>query len=230
MIQYLERSDLLKHTEKDPPQERTLHSSNGTSVSLLTENGIEKITVRSDTGQIIFEYQPETKKCHFTVPEGDLHFDAPAGNISFSSGRDIQLKCPGDIVVEGEGKISMHSGKVSYGNSALTLDQRQVHLQGSKVAITAEQGEFAIAKTSFRSRRFAAKIERARVTLDDLEIVAETIRQKAKNVVQNVENLLQINAGRMRTFVRGLYNLKGERTYLKADKDMKLKGEKIHLR
>ncbi len=230
MIQCLEKPDLLQYTEKDRPQERTLHASNGTSVSLLTENGNEKITMRSDTGQIIFEYQPETKKCYFAVPEGDLHFDAPAGNIFFSSGRDIQLKCPGDISVEGEGKIAMHSGKFSHGNSALILDRQQAHLQGSKVAIIAEQGEFAIANTSFRSRRLAAKIERARVTLDDMEIVAETIRQKAKNVIHNVENLLQINAGRMRTFVRGLYNLKGERTYLKADKDMKLKGEKIHLR
>lgn len=230
MIECMDKPNLLQHTGKDPLQEQILHASNGTSVSLLTENGIEKITMRSDAGQIIFEYQPETKKCCFTVPEGDLHFAVPTGNISFSSGCNIQLKCPGDIVVEGEGKIAMHSGKVFHGKSALVLDRQQVCLQGSKVAITAEQGEFAIAKTSFRSRRLAAKIERARVTLDDMEIVAETIRQKAKNVVQNVENLLQINAGRMRTFVRGLYNLKGERTYFKADKDIKLKGDKIHLR
>jgi hypothetical protein len=230
MLQCLEKPCIPQRDEGNPPHEKMLQTKNGTSVSLLTENGIEKITLRNDTGQIIFEYQPETKKCCFTVPEGDLHFNAPAGNISFSSGRDIKMKCPGDIMVEGEGKIAMHSGMLSPGNAALVIDRQQLHLQGCEVAIVAEEGKFAFARTFLRSRQFAAKIERGRATLDDLEIVVETIRQKAKNVFQNVENLLQINSGRMRTFVRGLYNLKGDRTYIKAEKDIKLKGDKIHLR
>lgn len=205
-------------------------TSNGTTVLFHNENGTEKIAVRSETGQIIFEYQPDTKKCQLTVPKGDLNFAAPLGNISFSSGHNIHMKCPGDISIEGEREVKINSGKLSHVHSSLTLGQQKAQLRGSNVAITAQKGDFAIAKALIRSRRLAAKIDRARINTDDIEIIATTIRQKAKDAVQNVENLLQVNAGRMRTFVRGLYNLKGERTYLKADKDMKLKGDKIHLR
>jgi len=230
MLQCLENKDIRQCDKKESQPGEMFSTSNGTTVLFHTENGTEKIAVRSETGQIIFEYHPDTKKCQLTVPEGDLCFGAPLGNISFSAGHNIHLKCPGDITIEGEEKVHIHSGRRSPNSPTLILDHQQAKLCGSKIAVAAQNGDFAIAKTTFRSRRLAAKIDRARINADDIEIVAETIRQKAKNVVQNVENLLQVNAGRMRTFVRGLYNLKGERTYLKADKDMKLKGDKIHLR
>lgn len=230
MLECIEEQGIPQHENRDPISEDILSTDNGTTVFLHRENGIEKISVRSDTGQIIFEYHPETKKCHLTVPEGDLSFAAPLGNISFAAGKNIHFKCPGDITIEGKKKIDIHSGNGSVSSAALILDHQKAQLRGDKVSIAAQHGDFAIAKTSIRSRRLAAKVDRARITMDDIEIVADTIRQKAQNVVQNVEQLLQINTGRMRTFVRGLYNLKGERTYIKADKDMKLKGDKIHLR
>ncbi|OQX20453.1 MAG: hypothetical protein BWK76_01260 [Desulfobulbaceae bacterium A2] len=230
MIECLEKTAKRQFEEGSLDQERTLRASNGTAVTLELINGAEQITVRSEAGQIIFEYQPETKKCYFSVPEGDLHFAAPAGNISLSAGRGIQLTCPGDIVIAGESKVSLRSGAVFHGDSSLVLDRQHARLQGGRVALNAEQGEFTMEKTLFRGNRLAAKIDHARVTLVDLEVVAETLRQKARDFFQNVEGLLQINSGRMRTFVQGLYNLKGERTYIKADKDMKLKGERIHLR
>ncbi len=230
MLQCLGKKDIRQSDKRESLPGEMFSTRNGTTVLLQTENGAEKIAVRSETGQIIFEYHPDTKKCQLTVPEGDLCFAAPQGNISFSAGHNIQLKCPGDITIEGEEKVRIHSGKRSLNSHALILDHQQAKLSGCKIAIAAQNGDFAIAKTTYRSRRLAAKIDRARIITDEIEIIAETMRQKAQNVVQNVENLLQVNAGRMRTFVRGLYNLKGERTYLKADKDMKLKGDKIHLR
>lgn len=230
MLECLEVEKKRTSDELDLSGKKALNAADGTVVSIITEEGREKITVHSDKGHIIFEYQPETRKCHLYVPEGDLHFNAPAGSVSISSGRDIKLKCPGNIVIEGQENVKLHAGKPSRANAALLLGQQQVKVSGSKVGVHAEQGDFAIVKARMRSRRLSAKVDRARVTLDNLEILAETMHQKSKNVYQSVENLLQINAGRMRTFVRGLFHLKGERTYLKANKDMKLKGDKIHLR
>lgn len=230
MLECLERESKASLEKLESTDRQTLNAADGTAVSIITEQGREKITVHSNKGEIIFEYQPETKKCHFYVPEGDLHFNAPAGSVSLSSGRDINLKCPGDIIMEGQNSVKLCAGISARSNAALILDQEQAKLKGSKIAMQAEEGDFTIRKTRIRSRSFAAKINQARATLDHFEILAETMQQKTKNFYQQVDNLLQINAGRMRTFVQGLFHLKGERTYLKSEKDMKLKGDKIHLR
>ena len=209
---------------------QTLNAKDGTVVALITEEEGERITVSSNKGQIIFEYHPETKKCHLYVPEGDLHFNAPAGSVNISSGHDIKLQCPGDIVIEGENNVKLYSGTPSIKNAALNLGCQRVKLSGEKIEIQAGEGDFSIIKTRWRSRRLAAKIDRARFNFTYLDVLAETMRQSATNLFQNIEDLFQVNAGRMRMFVYGLFNLRGKRTYLKAEKDMKLKGEKIHLR
>lgn len=207
-----------------------LSSCNGTTVLLHTEDGVEKIAIRSETGQVIFEYQPETKKCWFTVPRGDLNFSAPEGSISFSAGKDIRLKCPGEIVIDADSTLHLRSGEQFQKESSLHLNGEGAGLRGENIAIIGQKGSVALDSTTIRGRRLAAKFERSRFVLDDLEVIAGTVRQKSRNVVQQVENLLQVNAGRVRTFVKGLYHLKGKRTYLKADNDMKLKADKIHLR
>ncbi len=229
MLECLEKEEITTN-EIGSDKRQSIKTTDGTIVSLFTKQGREKITIHSDMGHIIFEYQPDTKKCHFYVPEGDLHFNAPTGSVSIASGRDIQLKCPGDIIMQGQSNVKLRSGEPSRVNAALTLGQQEAKVSGAKVTIEAEQGDFSIIKARMRSRRLSAKIDRARFTLDNLEILAETMHQKANNLYQSAENLYQVNAGRMRMFIRGLFNLKGDRTYLKANKDMKLKGDKIHLR
>lgn len=222
---------MLECIEEDPTEiAKKLTANNGTIASLHSDEHGEKISIHNKSGLIIVEYYPETQQCHIQAPQGDLFLNAPTGSISLSSGENINLKCPGDIVIEGDNKIELRSGILFPDNAHLSLKDNEAKLYGRKVAINAEQGDFSIVKSRLRTRSFAGKIDRARVSLSYLELLAETMHQKNKTFYQSVENLLQINAGKMRTLVRGLFNLKGKRTYLKADKDMKLKGDKIHLR
>lgn len=229
-------SECIEKKPKKPAEEGyyrktpRLTARDGTVVSLHSGAGGEKITVCSELGQIIVEYYPESRKCHLYVPVGDLHLNAPMGSLSLASGRDIKLQCPGDILIKGDSHVELRSGRQPPTDAAISLRKNKAKISGTKVTINAEQGDLSIVKSRIRSRSLAAKIDRACVSLDNLELFAERMHQKNKIFYQRVENLFQINAGKMRTFVRGLFNLKGKRTYLKADKDMKLKGEKIHLR
>ena len=62
-----------------------------------------------------------------------------------------------------------------------------------------------------------------------LETRAETVVEKAANVYQTVEELTQLQTGRMRTLVDGSCHLKARDAFLKAEQDFKVDGNQIHL-
>jgi len=62
-----------------------------------------------------------------------------------------------------------------------------------------------------------------------LETQAETVVAKAGNVYQSVEELTQLQTGRMRTLVKGSVHLQARDAFLKAEQDFKVDGEQIHL-
>lgn len=62
-----------------------------------------------------------------------------------------------------------------------------------------------------------------------LETLAETVVSKAKNVYRTVEELTQLQTGRLRMLVKGSVHLKARDAFLKAEQDFKVDGDQIHL-
>ena len=53
--------------------------------------------------------------------------------------------------------------------------------------------------------------------------------ERVRNAFRTVEKLYQVKAGRMRTVVEDSYSVRGGHASLKADKDVRIDGAKIHL-
>jgi hypothetical protein len=53
--------------------------------------------------------------------------------------------------------------------------------------------------------------------------------ERVKNAYREVEELAQTRAGRVRVVARAAMHLISGRTVIKAEQDVKVKGEKIHL-
>lgn len=68
-----------------------------------------------------------------------------------------------------------------------------------------------------------------RVAAEVIEATAVRAVVRARDLYQEVDDLVQTRAGRVRTLVRGAWHLFARRAIAKADDDVKLKGEKIHL-
>jgi hypothetical protein len=68
-----------------------------------------------------------------------------------------------------------------------------------------------------------------RVAAHRLELVAKTVLERFSDVTRWVSNTFQLRAARFRTRVDGTWNLKAERIVERADKDVKIDGEKIRL-
>lgn len=68
-----------------------------------------------------------------------------------------------------------------------------------------------------------------KVTAGKWTVVARTLSEKVTDAMRWVANLSQLKAGRKRTLVEGKDYERSERKILKAKKDVRVNGERIHL-
>ncbi len=209
---------------------RQIETKSGASARLASsgEQGQEEeLRVFSGKGQLIFRYLPESGKSIVSAPEGDMEFLCPDGDISFVSKKEIRMRGGGKVSLQSDRSVSLGVGDGENARIALTRDQ--IDLSGNRLRASGQEADVALLETRFRGNRLLAKIDQGKIVARRLETVADAVVQKAKNMVRHVENLNQTTAGRMKTLVRDLYHLKGRWTVVKAEKKVKINGEKIHL-
>ena len=119
----------------------------------------------------------------------------------------------------GEEIVQVHSKQ-----GALVLEY---HPESGKTLVNVEKGDLEFithdGNIAFHS---AQKIS---FVAHRLETLAETVVSKAKNVYRTVEELTQLQTGRLRLLVKGSVHLKARDAFLKAEQDFKVDGDQIHL-
>ncbi|MFC1889793.1 DUF3540 domain-containing protein [Thermodesulfobacteriota bacterium] len=190
----------------------------------------ETLQVFSESGELIFEYDPESGKSRVNLPEGDLEFVTQKGNIDFTSARDIRFSSGQSIEMKGlQGIRMLATDAMGQILSSMTLRNRRIKLNSPEFGITAQRGDFQIHESKYIGKRFSGRIKNADLIMEKVETFARVVIGKAGNVYKTVEGLTQLKTGRMRTLVETSFHLKGKKAFMKAEKDFKINGEKIHL-
>ena len=136
----------------------------------------------------------------------------------------IGLLTTNTIEDEDENKDEKNCREFSLERHSGTEKTRVVIEKGDLEFVTKEG---SISFESAREIRFGAPT--LRLTARRMEAVIETMVSKARNVFQRVEELTQVQTGRLRTLVKGAFLVKARNASMKAEKDFKVDGQKIHL-
>lgn len=158
-----------------------------------------------------------------------VHADANAvsvrdarGNVVFEyradEGRSVLRAARGDIALEADaGDITLHASR----RVRLRADEA-LEAHTPRAALTALDA-------TVTARALTTTVETARTVAAVIDTTVERAVTRAKNVFEEVEELSQTRAGRVRTLVRGALHVFAKRAVFKADDDVKIKGERIHL-
>jgi hypothetical protein len=206
-----------ENDEPAPASAERLSTPSGAS-ALVRDDRIE---VRDPKGRLLFEYDAGTGRGSLTMPTGDLALHAPEGNIELVAG--AKVLCRGAL------GVAIAAGHGQKGEPALTMSKEGMSLGAPEVSISAERAKVLLADAEYHGLRFSATVGQARMVVDRLEQVASSVFQRAKRVLRHVEGLEQLTAGRVRTLVRGAYSVKGERTSIQAEDEVKIDGKRVHL-
>ena len=213
-----------------PPDGSLARLRTGEEIHLDQADGQERVRLTSSRGELIFEYDPVRRVTRLNVPEGDLQLAAPTGGIDLAAAHGVRLSTPRRVEIDGGAGVHLHSGSAAAGDrTAAQLDPGRLTLSGALLELLASRGEVRVDDLRYVGTRLNSALSDARISLDKLDVAAETVTRTATNVYDTVRGLLQSRAGRARTIVEKTFHIKSNKLFAKADQAIKINGEKIYL-
>jgi len=209
--------------------EERLTTADGTYALIMKSNSEEKILINSKNGETIFEYDPAAAKSRINLQPGDIEFTAN-GNISFISEGNINFISKQFIEMESRHGIRIFLkdviGKIL---SSVSLNHRKIKMSSPDFDIISQKAMIHIEDIKYIGNNFSAVIKKVKLVAGKVESITNEIISRAKNVYNDVDELIQLKAGRVRTLVKSTLHIRSKNSYLRSEEDFKVNAEKIHL-
>lgn len=182
-----------------------------------TSDGVEAsvehdiLTVTGPRGEVLFTHDAHTGTSTVRGREVRVAADAIA-----LTGRTVQI--------EGSDQV-----RIAGGEDALTIGGARSTLEARRFRAELEEARFSIRDAFLGIGQVESAVTRAKHTVEVLDLTAERIVERAKDVFRETEGVAQTRAGRIRMVASGVFSLLSERTTIKAEDDVAIVGEKIEL-
>lgn len=98
-----------------------------------------------------------------------------------------------------------------------------------KLRLAAPEIEIEADALTQRVRQLVTEADQVAISADRWSLRANRIRERAKDVFRDVESLLQVRAGTLRSIARGGMSLFAHRTSIRSEKDTAVDGERVLL-
>jgi hypothetical protein len=197
----------------EAPQQTAL--ADGTRI----QSDATSIVVERADGTPLFQYSAQAGVGTVTLAAEAMHIAASAG--------DLKLSAAGEIHMRGR-TLSLRSSMPDT-QSGLEISPRQTLLSSQTLALAGESFKLEAGEAELNGGELRSTFKRAVITLSRLESSAEVVVSRARNVYQSVQELLQQEAGTLRTLVAGSAQLKAREVAHRAEEAYKIRAEKIHL-
>lgn len=221
---------VLASRGREARQEKAVVLNNGAKVTIAGQPEAEQVQVFSQGGDLVFEYDPAQQKSRIHVHAGDLEVLSHDGGIHFSAAGDIRFSSRQSIELQSrQGTTLITRNPLTHMLSSLTLTVRKLSMTSSEIGLVGQRGDIHLDEARYSGKKFVGFLDQGKLVVGRLESVVQDIVLKAKNVYQTISGLTQLRTGRLRTLVDGTSHFKAKKGYIKAEQDLKLQGEKIHL-
>lgn len=158
------------------------------------------IVIRDPQGSIVVRYDAADGTATIAAPRGDLRLAAPSGKIVLDAGSDLELRA--------EKRTTLRSGELAVDVGHAALRSRMTELFSDAVELTASGLAMGVGR---------------------IQVSAERVLTKARDVYHEVEGVVDTKAGRLRSIVRGASQLKSESTSIVSAKDTYIDGKRVLL-
>jgi hypothetical protein len=193
------------------------------------EGAAERLCVYSESNELLFEYEPAAGKGKLWMARGDLEIETREGDIRFKAARNVRLEGPEiELAARGGIRLAVVDG-LRQSAASLSLGLHRLKAAAALLTLDAGRAHLNVEETRFIGKRLLGKIVFTQLVADKCETITRVLVEKSKNAYRTVEQLSQLQTGRMRTLVEETYQLTAGKAFLKSRQDFKVKADKIHL-
>ena len=211
----------LREAAASPAAATVVEARDGSRAALESTDTGEAIRVRDGRGRLLFEHRADEGRSIVHVPEGDLEIVVP-GSLRISAGAELALT--------GAQGVRLSSGDADASPPcAVHLTEGQASVTAPRLTIEADHADVRVDEARITARTLESAVDHVLQVVETLEVRAGRVIERAKETYREVEGLAQTRAGRLRLVAEETLHLLGRRAQIKAQEDLKLKGEKIYL-
>lgn len=194
-------------------------------VEARVSDGGRTLTVRDARGEVLFEHDATSGKS-VVRSSGALEVRADGGDLDLSARDRVRIAAGRRVEIEGDEAVRLGA---RHGESEVALDARGVRVASTALEVVSGIGKLALAEGTFAVEKLETAVQKGRHFVGVMETRAGRIVERARDVYREVQDLEQTRAGRIRTIAREAYSVLADRATIKAEDDLTLMGEKIHL-
>ncbi|MEQ9075622.1 MAG: DUF3540 domain-containing protein [Sandaracinaceae bacterium] len=151
--------------------------------------------------------------------------------VAYADGQ-LVVHTSGDLALSAGGRGSIRGGdgvQLACEGSAVTLGPELVHVQTPSLEAEGERATLRTEQARLTARAVESSIGRLVQTVEVVELEAQRVVERMRRVYREVEELSHLRAGRIRQIADGAMHLLSGRVVMRAEEDVAIKGEKIHL-
>lgn len=155
-----------------------------------------------------------------TLEDDRIVIRAPNGTPVLTVGDDglTLIAAQGDLrLVAPEGKVVIESGS-----------DVELHAPGT-ISATSDKAELRASHLSAAAEVLTSSITDARHRIGQWELTADRIVERASHTFRRVDELAELQAGRVRQLVRGAHQLVAGKASVRCDDEVTLDGSQIRL-
>jgi len=188
-----------------------------------------RLTILAKDNKVLCEYNADTGKMEIGNCATHLRISAPRGNLDLAAGGRIRL-AGHHIELSGTSGIRMIIGNLlSRLQSSISVKPGKMEIIAREVAVCGQKTSVKSEDIVIRAKQEVRKVEQIQTIAKKIETAAKTIITKTENRYDDIEGVHQKRMGRFRALIQSTFHLKSRHAIIKAEDDVKIKAEKIHI-
>ncbi len=196
--------------------DRPARAADGSSARVEPDGAL---SVRDAEGALVFERRDGKSIVH--AAEGSIAFRA-AGTIDLEAELGVRIRSGREVRLE----VAPPGGEP---RTSVRLGRRAIEVASRVLGASVSSAVLDVGEGLVRAKVMQTEGGTLRQSFERIETNAGHLFERARETYREVETLAQTRAGRLRVIARDTVHLLSKHTLVKADEDVKIKGEKIYL-
>jgi hypothetical protein len=197
--------------------------------------GDRVLVARGPTGHFVVGVLGAARSC-LRAPDGTVAELDAEGGLTVRLGDDsvvFQRRADGTTSLSVRvDEVSLAGAKrveLSSHDATITLNAGGVAVSAPRTTVAGAAAQVTVDDARVEAKVLTTVADRMRAVAGSVETRAASIVSRARTVMTEVEELAQTRGGILRFIAREGFHVRGRRAVVKADEDVKLKGQKIYL-
>ncbi len=187
----------------------------------------DALEFRDGDGRLLVRYQ--NGGLEVAPSKGDLRLRAPSGQVCIEAGSDIRLDAGRDLALVAARSAELSTSGANDLPSSLRVGSEGTLLSGRNLEMRSQRFRQFSSTIDVIATTLRSSATRLEANAKEYDVTVERQVVRARELVEEVTDLLEMRAGRVRALVKTVFRLHSRSTDMSSEGDTAIDGRRVLL-